>query len=481
MAIAERILQLHRDGDPRSDETLVRAAQAGGSEAASTLIERYYRRVSSFISYLTHGKANTEDLTQEVFARALGALDRFNGSYRFEPWLLRIARNLVIDEARRRPHLPEPTDPSDLPQLEAGPSSNDDVWESISQQLSTSMVNRALRRLPLRQRTALVLREIQGMAYADIAQAIGTNGRGVEATLRRARARFRLELADIESAEAEQAVCRRTVGLTQGGNATSGEAARHLRRCPECRGRAGSAERLFGIFPPLVLGGLPWRPRVVRAAQRGRELLRAPSQVTNGSSSLAQLVEVAATVVVAAIVSATGPRAVPVTKAHVSTTPVSIEQALPDAQPASPGPEVAALQKPDGVSSARNRPKASGSRQRPPAENRPTPSALQVDLNMSEGLVSDVTSRVDSQIAVVQEMPSESATAASAAVGDAAGAAESAVGSPAGPTIGKVADTSLEAVEMAGDAEQTSGALLSGAAGGAHDSGASQVPPLAGP
>lgn len=213
MAIAERILHLHRLDDLRPDEVLIRAAQEGERDAVSTLVERYYPRVRSFVSYLTNGRSSAEDLTQEVFARALAALGRFNGNYRFEPWLLRIARNLVIDEGRRRVHQPEATDPSELPEIEPAPVSLDNVWDSISRQMSSSTVNAALQRLPLRQRTVLVLREIEEMAYADIAQVVDTNIRGVEATLRRARARFRIEVANLESDEAHAAVCRRTLRL----------------------------------------------------------------------------------------------------------------------------------------------------------------------------------------------------------------------------------------------------------------------------
>jgi RNA polymerase sigma-70 factor (ECF subfamily) len=246
VAIAERVLQLQRVEDLRPDEALVRAAQDGEREAASALVERYYPRVRSFVSYLTNGRSNVEDLTQEAFARALGALGRFDGnrggSYRFEPWLLRIAKNLVIDEARRRAHQPEVTDPSELPEIEPAPVSLDNVWDSVSQQLSTSTVHAALQRLPLRQRTVLVLREIEEMAYADIAQVVGTNVRGVEATLRRARARFRIEVAALESDEAQAAVCRRTLRLVAGegvgavgGVRMPAEAARHLSVCLGCQ------------------------------------------------------------------------------------------------------------------------------------------------------------------------------------------------------------------------------------------------------
>src|SRR5713101_2618613 len=122
MAVAERILHLRPENDTRPDRALVYEAQRGHEEAATTLIRRYYPRIYSFVSHLTYGRSNTEDLTQEVFARALKALGRFNGEYQFEHWLLRIAKNLCIDEARRNVRQPEPTDPGELPELEGIPA-----------------------------------------------------------------------------------------------------------------------------------------------------------------------------------------------------------------------------------------------------------------------------------------------------------------------------------------------------------------------
>ena len=348
MAIAERVLELHRLDDLRPDEVLVRAAQDGEREAASALVERYYPRVRSFVSYLTNGRSNAEDLTQEVFARALGALGRFDGSrggsYRFEPWLLRIAKNLVIDEARRRVHQPEVTDPSELPEIEPAPVSVDNVWDSISQQLSTSTVKAVLQRLPLRQRTVRVLREIEEMAYADIAQVVGTNVRGVEATLRRARARFRVEVASLESDEAQAAVCRRTLRLIagegMGGVGMPEEASRHLSVCLECRGKATSgqgADRLFAALPPAAFAAPAWHTKVVLDGLSQRALRSVPKNlwelVRSGVAHVAaapvvQIVEAAATVAVAAVVTTATLKPTP-GSVRIEPAPVASAQQVP--------------------------------------------------------------------------------------------------------------------------------------------------------
>jgi RNA polymerase sigma-70 factor (ECF subfamily) len=324
MAVAERLLHLRPDTDNRPDRALVYEAQHGREEAATVLYRRYYPRIYSFVSHLTYGRANAEDLTQEVFARALKALGRFNGQYQFEHWLLRIAKNLCIDEARRNVRQPELTDPGELPELQGIPAP-DYVWESVSRDLVASVVHRALQALPSRQRAILVMREMEGMSYADIAQVVGTNPRGVEATLRRARARFRMEISRAESAEESRAACRRVlrlVGDTPQAS-RSEEAATHLAQCADCRrqtrtGVAGVpvpslAGRAFGFFPPLLgLGRIVTlfrRPAVGASVRRMSDRARDSLALAGfGSSAMlaapfARMAEVAGGVLVATVVT----------------------------------------------------------------------------------------------------------------------------------------------------------------------------------
>jgi RNA polymerase sigma-70 factor (ECF subfamily) len=321
VAVAERILHLQPDTDTRPDRALVHEAQHGREEAATVLYQRYYPRIYSFVSHLTYGRANAEDLTQEVFVRALKALGRFNGQYRFEHWLLRIAKNLCIDEARRNVRQPALTDPRELPELEGIPAP-DYVWESVSRDMVATVVHRALQALPSRQRAVLVMREMEGMSYADIAQVVGTNPRGVEATLRRARARFRLEVSRAESAEVARATCRRVLRLVGDDPqaSRSPEAAAHLAHCADCRrqarlgadGSPSTASRAFGFFPPLLgLGRLAalfrpsaLTPSIRRVSDRARDALALAGP---GSSALAapivRMAEVAGGVLVATVVT----------------------------------------------------------------------------------------------------------------------------------------------------------------------------------
>lgn len=319
MAVAERILNLQPLADTRPDRALVAEAQRGDPDAASILIERYYPRIYSFVSHLTYGRANVEDLTQEVFARALKALGRFNGEYQFEHWLLRIAKNLCIDEARRNVRSPELKDPGELPELE-GLAAPDYVWESVSRELVASVVHRALAALPARQRAILVMRELEGMSYADIAQVVGTNPRGVEGTLARARTRFRSEIVRAESAEEASAACRRTLHLVSSGpQAASSEAASHLATCADCRRRARTSastppsRTAFGFLPLGLRGlaGLLHRPAastsagVHRVTGRVRDWIMLASLGTGAAAMvpIARMAEVAGGVVMATAVT----------------------------------------------------------------------------------------------------------------------------------------------------------------------------------
>lgn len=313
MAIAERALRFTPLADLRSDRSLVRAAQAGRREAVSLLIERYYSRVRSFVSYLTNGAANSEDLTQEVFTRALAAIGRFNGNYRFGPWLFRIAKNLCVDEARRNNFRPEPADPSELPLLERAPSPSDYVWETVASQFASSIVRKALDQLGWRQRAALVLKEIEGMSYAEIAEVIGTNVRGVEATLRRAKANFRLAVGRAEQADTEKASCVRTLRLLANDPGRVLEARGHLRVCRECRSKASSirsADKLLGLVSPVAFGSPIWKSQLAaHVAHRSGGSRRSFMEILRGhpsvgfASPIAQVAQFATSLTLAASVS----------------------------------------------------------------------------------------------------------------------------------------------------------------------------------
>lgn len=341
MATAERLLDFRPLPDLRSDRRLVRAAQTGRSDAASALIERYYPKVRSFVGHLTNGAGNSEDLTQEVFARALGALGRFNGNYRFGPWLYRIAKNLCIDESRRAPFRPQPSDPADLLATESPRAQVDSVWERVSSHLASSIVRRALQSLGARQRMVLILKEMQGMSYAEIAEIVGTNERGVEGTLRRARANFRLAVARAEESEHTRASCARALRSLADGAGNTSEVRKHLLVCRECRSKAASissADRLLGMLPPIATTAPAWKLQVASQILARRGPRRSLLSFLRGhpsmgfASPLAELVQAVVTFTVATSMSISAVSATTTIAAVAGAPPPAT--ASPDADPA---------------------------------------------------------------------------------------------------------------------------------------------------
>ena len=311
-----------------TERTLVQAAQSGRPEATDELIERYYPRVYSFVS-AQKPAADAEDLTQEVFARALRALPRFNGEYQFGAWLLQIARNVCIDEARRSTRRPQPTDPVDLVELETQ-FQPDHVWESVSAQIAVTTVHKALARLPNRQRTVLVLRELEGMSYADIAIAQRISTRAVEISLSRARKRMRIELASLDLAEEEMAECRRMASLlaTDPTAMSREDVAGHIRTCGLCqamaRRRPRQAMRAFLGFltaSPAHLASLARRQLGV-GHRLAEALTSAPGTAT--FSPLSRLAEMGASVAVATAVSAGAFTSPAVATAPPAAVPVAV-------------------------------------------------------------------------------------------------------------------------------------------------------------
>ncbi|HYR63829.1 MAG TPA: sigma-70 family RNA polymerase sigma factor [Actinomycetota bacterium] len=324
-----------------TERILVQAAQSGLPQATDELVERYYPRVYSFVSSMKGSDA--EDLTQEVFARALHALPRFNGEYQFGAWLLQIARNVCIDEARRQVRRPQPTDPVDLVEMETT-AQPDHVWESVSAQIAVTTVHKALGRLPKRQRTVLVLRELEGMSYADIAVALRISTRAVEISLSRARKRMRVELASLDLAEEEMAECRRMASMlaTDPAAMSREDVAAHMRSCRLCQAIARRRPRdamraLLGLLAasPSHLTGL-FRRQLLLGQRLAHSVTASPGAAT--LSPLSRFAEIGASVAVATAVSAGALSGSAAAGSQLRPIPV----AVPIVAPAEPAPAQAA-------------------------------------------------------------------------------------------------------------------------------------------
>lgn len=156
------------------DQLLVERVQAGQRQAFDLLVAKYQRRLMRLVSRIVHDPAEAEDVVQETFIKAYRAIRHFRGDSAFYTWLYRIgintAKNFLASQSRRTPTSTE-SDAEQAESFDSGEQLRDiNTPESVlaSQQIART-VNAAMDALPLDLRTAIVLREIEGLSYEEIA------------------------------------------------------------------------------------------------------------------------------------------------------------------------------------------------------------------------------------------------------------------------------------------------------------------------
>ncbi|HMU99478.1 MAG TPA: RNA polymerase sigma factor RpoE [Rhodocyclaceae bacterium] len=157
------------------DQALVERAQSGERHAFDLLVSKYQRKLGRLLSRYIRDPAEVEDVAQEAFIKAYRALPAFRGDSAFYTWLYRIgintAKNYLVSQGRRAPTTTE-FDSEEAETFEDGDQLRDiNTPESLllSKQIGET-VNGAVEALPEELRTAIVLREIEGLSYEEIAQ-----------------------------------------------------------------------------------------------------------------------------------------------------------------------------------------------------------------------------------------------------------------------------------------------------------------------
>ncbi len=176
------------------DETaLIDRSRRGELEAFNALVVAYQRRVYNLCLRMLGSPEPAEDATQEAFISAYRAISRFRqGSFR--AWLLRIAANACYDELRRRRSRPQaPLDaPGDGERPVAEPAAPDEPLEQRAERLELARhLREGLSTLPPDQRLSVILRDVQGLAYEEVAQATGASLGTVKSRINRGRAALR--------------------------------------------------------------------------------------------------------------------------------------------------------------------------------------------------------------------------------------------------------------------------------------------------
>lgn len=162
-------------GEREADLLLVERVQSGDQAAYGMLVQKYQRKLLRLVQRLVRDPAEAEDVAQEAFIKAYRALPNFRGESAFYTWLYRIgintAKNWLVAHARRLPMVTDVIDEEQDRLEDGGLLRNDETPDRIlmSKEIGET-VNAAMLALPADLRTAITLREIDGLSYEEIAQ-----------------------------------------------------------------------------------------------------------------------------------------------------------------------------------------------------------------------------------------------------------------------------------------------------------------------
>lgn len=186
-----------------SDEELVRRFKGGDQRAYSDLVERYQDRIFTLCLRWLRDRQLAEEVAQDVFVSAYRALPRFRGDARFSTWLFRIGVNHCKNKRqynkRRHYHQHEPlegTPRDDGPERQL-PSADPGTDRAVHLSDAEELLKQALAELDEGYRSIVVLRDIQGLAYEEIADILDLPRGTVKSRLHRARAQLARALSRI--------------------------------------------------------------------------------------------------------------------------------------------------------------------------------------------------------------------------------------------------------------------------------------------
>lgn len=168
--------------------------------AFAELLRRYQSHVEKILYHLAPDWQDRADLAQEVWIRVYRNINRLNEPVKFQGWLSRIATNLFYDELRKRKRIANPLSLDAPRHMEDGdmdwelPSDNPSPEEDMTTREFYDQLREAIADLPEVFRTTIVLREIEGMAYEEIAEITGVSLGTVKSRIARARSRLQSQL-----------------------------------------------------------------------------------------------------------------------------------------------------------------------------------------------------------------------------------------------------------------------------------------------
>jgi RNA polymerase sigma-70 factor (ECF subfamily) len=184
-----------RTQEDAEDVRLMGLVSAGDAGAFEQLVERHQRLVVGTASRMLGNNSDAEDIGQQVFVRVWKSAKRYEPRAKFTTWLLKITRNLVFNELRRRSrhaHMPLQTESEEERPIRDERAVAPDA--SLLEQELEKAIDAAIARLPETQRMAVILRRYEELSYEEIAETLDQSVSAVKSLLFRARTDLRESL-----------------------------------------------------------------------------------------------------------------------------------------------------------------------------------------------------------------------------------------------------------------------------------------------
>jgi len=177
-----------------NDAALMLKVQEGDFAAFEALVDKYKQPVTNIVARIIRDKTEAEDLAQNVFLQVYKASSRYRVTAKFSTWLFTIARNLSLNELRRRSRHPATSldapvggEDDDLPARQIEDRQVSSVADQALNAELVEKIDQVLGELPVNQRTAIILVKEKGLSYDDIAGILGCSVSAVKSLIHRGR------------------------------------------------------------------------------------------------------------------------------------------------------------------------------------------------------------------------------------------------------------------------------------------------------
>jgi len=325
--------------DTQQTVRLVQHAAGGDQEAFAEIFNQFYTSVFSYAMWLSNDPHLSQDLAQETFIRAYKNMHRLGPPWNLRAWLFRMTRNLLVDY--KSAAKPETHFNDDI----APPQGTSNTPESnVSNDEMSHPARVALQRLAPHYRAVLILREVNGLSYKEIAESLGVSIDYVKVNLHRARHQFKNAYSYQILVEDPLPPCSTLLDLLdayQDGEVDASQIApieKHIKGCTSCKQRQRELVALGDIFtsvPPVVPPAASWEAVLSKyTAKKPRSRARGRFNIMQKVIGLVALAVVIGTLTLIALASDTPDAGTPADE----DSPPS-EASTPDDQVAAPPEE----------------------------------------------------------------------------------------------------------------------------------------------